>query len=293
MNIFQNNIFGGSQVRTHGSVEDLIRSTLGARFIEAQPQPVQEEPNLENKNAPDDGFGKMEIPALDGILEVDRNLNVPKREKRSTPKPVCNECRMSEAECICGVEDEEELESGNFTFQDPSEKYIDFIEPDEVEDEYEEEEELTPFQKVLRSGKFKKSDSSPEKQRIERFQNTDGIGLKPRQEKLPIETISKYYSFYRDRDEVFECKVTIEGTISTATARLILITDTWNLVFYGKIKRDGTCIIPIKKLVVLPQGTTGRATLEVVVDDVVFSPWENAFRVEESKKVRVQIKGKS
>ena len=34
------------------------------------------------------------------------------------------------------------------------------------------------------SGKFKKPDPSPEKQRIERFQNTEGIGLKPRQEKL-------------------------------------------------------------------------------------------------------------
>lgn len=290
MNIFQNNMFGGSQVRTHGSVEDLIRSTLGARFIEAQPP--QEEPSQINKNVPTDSFGKMEIPSLEEISEVDRNINLPRKEKRPAPKTVCNECQMDESECICGIEDEEELEGGNFTFQDPSEKYIDFIEPDEVEDA-EEEEILTPFQQVLRSGKFKKPDPSPEKQRIERFQNTEGIGLKPRPEKLPVEPISKYYSFYRDRDEVFECKVTIEGTISTATARLILITDTWNLVFYGKIKRDGTCIIPIKKLVVLPQGTTGRATLEVVVDDVVFSPWENAFRVEESKKVRVQIKGKS
>jgi hypothetical protein len=264
---------------------------LGARFIEAQPQPVQEEPNLVNKNVPNDSFGKMEIPALEEISEVDRNLNTPKKEKKVVPKPVCNECKMPESECICGIEDEDELEGGDFTFQDPSEKYIDFIEPGEVEEE--DEVELTPFQQVLRSGKFKKPDASPEKERIERFQNTDGIGLKPRQEKLPVEPISKYYPFYRDRDEVFECKVTIEGTISTATARLILVTDTWNLVFYGKIKRDGTCIIPIKKLVVFPQGTTGRATLEVVVDDVVFSPWENAFRVEESKKVRVQIKGKS
>lgn len=288
MNIFQNNIFGGSQVRTHGSVEDLIRSTLGARFIEAQPP--QEEPTQINKNVPADSFGKIEIPSLEEISEVNRNINSPKKERRPSPKPVCNECKMTESECICGLEDDE-AENGDFTFQDPSEKYIDFIEPDGIEDDW--EEELTPFQQVLRSGKFRKPGESTEKQRIERFQNTDGIGLKPRQERLPVEPISKYYSFYRDRDEVFECKVTIEGTISTATVRLLLNTDTWNLVFYGKIKKDGTCIIPIKKLVVFPQGTTGRATLEVVVDDVVFSPWENAFRVEESKKVRVQIKGKS
>ena len=290
MNIFQNNMFGGSQVRTHGSVEDLIRSTLGARFVEAQPQPPQGEPTQINKNVPVDSFGKMEIPSLEEISEVDRNINSPGKEKRPAPKPVCKECKMTESECICGLEDDEP-ENGDFTFQDPSEKYIDFIEPDVIEDDW--EEELTPFQQVLRSGKFRKPGESIEKQRIERFQNTDGIGLKPRQERLPVEPISKYYSFYRDRDEVFECKVTIEGTISTATVRLLLNTDTWNLVFYGKIKKDGTCIIPIKKLVVFPHGTTGRATLEVVVDDVVFSPWENAFRVEESKKVRVQIKGKS
>jgi hypothetical protein len=284
-------MFGGSQVRTHGSVEDLIRSTLGARFIEAQPQPIQEESNPANKNVPDDNFGKMEIPTLGEISEVDRNINPQKKEKGLAPKPVCNECKMIESECICGTEDEDELEDGNFTFSDPSESYIDFIEPDEVEEEM--VDELTPFQQVLRSGKFKKPDASPERERIERFQNTEGIGLNPKKERLPVEPISKYYPFYRDRDEVFECKVTIEGTISTATARLVLVTDTWNLVFYGKIKRDGTCIIPIKKLVIFPQGTTGRATLEVVVDDVVFSAWENAFRVEESKKVKVQIKGKS
>ena len=283
-------MFGGSQVRTHGSVEDLIRATLGGRFIETQPQPPQEDPNLTNRDVPVGDFGKIEIPSLEEISEVDRNLNSPKKENRPTPKPVCNECKMIESECICGLDDEDS-EDGDFTFQDPSEKYIDFIDPSEIEDDF--EEELTPFQQVLKSGKFKKPEPSQEAPRIERFQNTDGIGLKPRQEKLPVEPISKYYSFYRDRDEVFECKVTIEGTISTATARLLLNTDSWNLVFYGKIKKDGTCIIPIKKLVVFPHGTTGRATLEVVVDDVVFSPWENAFRVEESKKVRVQIKGKS
>jgi len=283
-------MFGGSQVRTHGSVEDLIRSTLGARFIEAQPQDSQEKQEEVKQTITPESFGKMEIPALEEISEINRNLESPKKQKTQQSKPVCNECKMLESDCICGIEDED-LEGGDFTFDDPSEKYIDFIEPEEVEDE--EVEELTPFQKVIMSGKFKSPEKQIEKKRTERFQNTEGVGLKPKQERVPVEPISKYYSFYRDRDEVFECKVTIEGTISTATARLVLNTDTWNLVFYGKIKRDGTCIIPIKKLVVFPQGTTGRATLEVVVDDVVFSAWENAFRVEESKKVKVQIKGKS
>jgi len=282
-------MFGGSQVRTHGSVEDLIRTTLGARFIENTPPQSQEAPAAAQPS-PAEEFGKMEIPSLNEIS----NPEVPVKEnvKKRTPK-ICEGCSMVIDSCVCPTEEDDDFNAdGDFTLDDPSENYIDFIDPEDLDSE----DELTPFQKVLKSGIYKKKSDTIEDDRTSRgnrFQNTDGIGLKPRQEKPPVVPISKYYSFYRDRDEVFECKVTIEGTISTATVRLLLNTDSWNLVFYGKIKRDGTCIIPIKKLVVFPQGTTGRATLEVVVDDVVFSAWENAFRVEESKKVRVQIKGKS
>jgi hypothetical protein len=284
----------GSQVRTHGSVEDLIRSTLGGRFIESTPPQAPDSVNLPNQNLQPDEFGKMQIPSLDEVSEIDRSINPPMENKPKSP-PVCKECRNLVAECVCGVE-EEEVENGDFTFEDPSENYIDFISPEEVEDD--EEEDLTPFQRVLKSGVYKKPEpqSSPKRKEqpvsSERFQNSDGIGVR-KKERVPVTPISKYYTFYRDRDEVFECKVTIEGTISTANVRLILNTDNWNIVFYGKIKRDGTCVIPIKRLSLFPHGTTGNASLEVIVDDVVFSAWENAFRVEESKKVKVQIKGKS
>jgi hypothetical protein len=38
-----------------------------------------------------------------------------------------------------------------------------------------------------------------------------------------------------------------------------------------------------------PVGTIGKATLEVIVDDILFTPWENPFRIEESKKVEVEV----
>lgn len=201
------------------------------------------------------------------LIPDDAPIEIPKFQE-DTPKkkeePICGDCEYPLSKCACQF-DEIEIET----------------------DDDEEEEELSPFQRVLRSGQYREEKPEPIQ-----YKKTDGIGLKPR-EKVPVKPISKHYTFYRDKDEVFECKVTIEGTMSTATVRLILATDVWNLVFYGKIKKDGTCLIPIKKLTVFPLGTTGRATLEVVVDDVVFSAWEDAFRVEESRRVKVQIKGKS
>ena len=96
------------------------------------------------------------------------------------------------------------------------------------------------------------------------------------------------YVLHRDADEIFECSVNIEGgSTSGIQSRLIIKTDSWNLMFEGSIKRNGTCVIPIKKLHILPEGTTGDAILEVIVDDLVFVPWERPFRVATSKKVSV------
>jgi hypothetical protein len=45
-----------------------------------------------------------------------------------------------------------------------------------------------------------------------------------------------YYKLYRDRDETFECKVNVEGAaLANSSARLILESEVWNLVFNGKI----------------------------------------------------------
>ena len=264
MNSNFNNILSGLNnqmgVRTHGSVEDLIRSTLGASFMENMP--------------------KKEEPKEEPPIEINPNPEPPKPPKKKEPKePQCEECGLPVSICACSVEDEED--PGDQEEYDEIDYGADFEEEEDLD-------ELPPFQRVLRSGEFKAKE--PEKKF---YKNTEGIGKPQPKEKVPVKPITKHYVFYRDMDEVFECKVTIEGTMSTATARLVLNTDNWNLVFYGKIKRDGTCLIPLKKLTIFPSGTSGRATLEVVVDDVMFVPWENAFKVEESRKVKVQIKGKS
>lgn len=100
-----------------------------------------------------------------------------------------------------------------------------------------------------------------------------------------------YYKLYRDKDETFECKISVEGTsLINSSVRLILETDTWNILFFGKIYKDGRCVVPLKKMSVFPEGLVGKARLEVIIDDMMFVPWEETFIVEGAKKVTVEIK---
>ena len=113
------------------------------------------------------------------------------------------------------------------------------------------------------------------------------------EEILVIEDRSDLYKLYRDKEETFECSIQVEGaSLSTTTARLIVESAHMNLVFYGKLHKDGRCVVPLKKMNMLPEGTRGQIRLEVIVDDTVFSPWETNCMVEGAKKVSVDIKNK-
>ena len=101
------------------------------------------------------------------------------------------------------------------------------------------------------------------------------------------------YKLYRDREESFECNISVEGaSLASAQVRLIIDTNLLNLVFYGKLYKDGRCLVPLKKMTMLPEGTRGQIRLEVIVDDTMFMPWESACIVEGAKKVSVDIKQK-
>jgi hypothetical protein len=99
------------------------------------------------------------------------------------------------------------------------------------------------------------------------------------------------YKIYRDREETFECDISIQGAkLSSSQVRLIFDHEICNVVFYGKIFKEGKCKVPLKKMNFYPEGSKGRVRLEVIVDDTVFVPWEETFVVEGAKKVTVQIK---
>lgn len=108
---------------------------------------------------------------------------------------------------------------------------------------------------------------------------------------LDSESDSSHYKIYRDKEENFECNISVQGAkLSNSQARLILDHEICNLVFYGKVSKDGKCVVPLKKMAYFPEGTIGRIRLEVIVDDTIFTPWEETFIVEGAKKVTVQIK---
>lgn len=99
------------------------------------------------------------------------------------------------------------------------------------------------------------------------------------------------YKIYRDKEEIFECNISVQGAkLSSSQVRLIFDHEICNLVFYGKISKDGKCVVPLKKMNFYPERSTGRVRLEVIVDDTIFIPWEETFIVEGAKKVTVQIK---
>jgi len=108
-----------------------------------------------------------------------------------------------------------------------------------------------------------------------------------------VDPLLDYYKLYRDREEQFECNISVTGaSLSTAQVRLIFDTTSINVVFYGKLYKDGKCLVPLQKMTMFPEGTRGQLRLEVVVDDTMFVPWESSCIVEGAKRVTVDVKQK-
>tara|TARA_B100000963_G_scaffold242037_1_gene211797 strand:- start:11102 stop:11683 length:582 start_codon:yes stop_codon:yes gene_type:complete len=100
------------------------------------------------------------------------------------------------------------------------------------------------------------------------------------------------YKLYTDKQEIFECEIQLEGTtLDKSEARLVIETNDMALLFKGNIDSKGKCKIPVKKLKgLLSENAKGSIKLEVIADDVYFTPWESNFNVETSKKVTVEVK---
>ncbi len=102
------------------------------------------------------------------------------------------------------------------------------------------------------------------------------------------------YTFYTDKQEVFECKLDLEGAkLSDSKVRLVLESSNYNLLFYGKINENGKCEIPVKKLKsLLSETDTGKVKLEVIAEDTFFEPWNDSYNVKTSKRVAVEVVSK-
>jgi len=100
------------------------------------------------------------------------------------------------------------------------------------------------------------------------------------------------YTFFTDKQEVFECKISLQGaSVNSSKARLVLESENINFIFYGKINSEGKCTIPVNKLKnYLSEDTKGTVKLEVIAEDTYFEPWSDKFEVKASKKVTVEVK---
>ena len=100
------------------------------------------------------------------------------------------------------------------------------------------------------------------------------------------------YKLFTDKTELFECDIKIEGaSLSNSTARLVVETNDYSLMFTGKINSSGKCEIPIRKLKgLIDESSKGNIRLEVIAEDTYFTPWKSDFEINASKKVTVEIK---
>ena len=101
------------------------------------------------------------------------------------------------------------------------------------------------------------------------------------------------YKLYTDKQEIFECKIHLEGaSLTQAASRIIVETQDLKLMFEGTIDKDGNCKVPIKKLRgLVSEDIKGTMKLEVIAEDTYFLPWESDFEVDTAKKIKVEVKG--
>ena len=103
------------------------------------------------------------------------------------------------------------------------------------------------------------------------------------------------YKLFTDKSELFECDIKLEGaSLSKSSARLVVETSDYSLLFKGEINSNGKCEIPIRKLKgLIDENTKGNIGLEVIAEDTFFTPWESDFEVDVSKKVTVEVKSQT
>lgn len=99
------------------------------------------------------------------------------------------------------------------------------------------------------------------------------------------------YKLYTDRPTDFKCHIELEGAArEEVDARLIIESKDKALLYRGTISRSGECAIPVGELKgLMSAGTIGTMTLEVVMGETYFQPWKTTFKVQASRKIRVEV----
>ena len=99
------------------------------------------------------------------------------------------------------------------------------------------------------------------------------------------------YKLYTDKIENFEATIKLEGaSLKKSKARLVAEADGFDIMFKGTISEAGKVSIPVKRLRgLIDENTEGTIRLEIIAEDTYFTPWESKFKVQQSKKVTVEV----
>jgi len=97
------------------------------------------------------------------------------------------------------------------------------------------------------------------------------------------------YTIYLDKEETFECEVSIKNaSIKDSSARLIIESDDINLVFFGTVSKD-TISVPIKSLKkYFTESDKATIKLEVIVENNLVTPWESELLFDSYNKVEIK-----
>jgi len=95
---------------------------------------------------------------------------------------------------------------------------------------------------------------------------------------------------YLDESKLFKCKLKVEGTtLSKSKCRLLVKSNDLTLMYEGKIHDNGEVEVSIPKLKRYIESKNGMATLEVIADDTVFTPYTET--IEFANKYVVEVIG--
>lgn len=97
------------------------------------------------------------------------------------------------------------------------------------------------------------------------------------------------YTIYLDKEETFECEVSIKNaSIKDSSARLIIESEDLNLVFFGTVSKD-TITVPIKSLKkYFTESDSAKIKLEVIVENNLVTPWESELIFDSYNKVEIK-----
>jgi hypothetical protein len=104
--------------------------------------------------------------------------------------------------------------------------------------------------------------------------------------------MSEKMVIHKNKGETFQCHFKVEGAeIKDTIVRLCLeFEDNQNMFFYGKLEKDGACVVDIPKLKNV-ENTSGKLVVEVIADSIYFKVFESEVELKNSVEVKVTEAG--